>query len=328
MGAARRTLIRWGSILALPGFLWSPTVAASAEREVAGMITEIHLGGGQVEVRSAESELWRAAAPLRTLRSGDTVSATGDAWVVLVLSGRRGVVRVDEAKSPFVVPAPPAARGQLDKGLEILEASFSFLSTTSGELPLATLGTRAGMKPPVILTPHNGLVLPDALVFEWRGSQSSLYALRIVGPDGLVLERTNLATTRFEYPKSAPPLAAGVRYRFQLLPAWHPPQEVWFELVDPDIARKIRDDLRDLEEALGPAPSPATLVTLRAGFLAHNGLLHDARLGVVDELARQPDEPSLHCLLGDLYARQGLPEEAMESFAEARYPTSGAASAR
>jgi uncharacterized protein HemY len=69
-------------------------------------------------------------------------------------------------------------------------------------------------------------------------------------------------------------------------------------------------------------------VTLRAGFLAHNGLLHDARLGVVEELARQPDEPSLHCLLGDLYARQGLPEEAMESFAEARYLTSGAASAR
>lgn len=328
MGASRRTLARWWSIVALPGLLWSPTVAGGAEREVAGMITEIRLGGGQVEIRSAEDELWRAATPLRTLKSGDRVRATADAWVILVLSGRRGIVRVDEATSPFVVAASPAAPSQLDKGLMILEASFNFLSTTSRDLPLAILGTRAGVKPPVILTPRNGLVLPDALVFEWRGSQSSRYAVRIVGPARTVFERADLATTRFEYPKNAPPLAAGVRYRFQLLPAWHPPQEVWFEVVEPDIARRIRHDLRDLEEALGPAASPATLVTLRAGFLAHNGLFHDARLGVVEELARQPDEPSLHCLLGDLYARQGLPEEAMESFAEARYLTSGAASAR
>lgn len=328
MGASRGTPIRWSSVLVLLGFLWSPTVAGSQEREVAGIVTEVHLGGGQVEVRSAGSELWRTATPLRTLRSGDTVSATGDGWVVLVLSGGRGLVRVDEATSPFVVAAFPAARSQLDKGLLILEASFSFLSTTSRDLPHAILGTRGGMKPPAILTPRNGPVLPGALVFEWRGSPSSRYALRIVAPDHLVLERANLAATRFEYPKDAPPLAAGVRYRFQLLRAWQPPQDVWFEVVDPRTAREIRDHLLDLEEALGPTAPAATRATLRAAFLAHNGLLHDARLEIVEELARQPDEPSLHCLLGDLYARQGLPEEAMESFAEARSVTEGPASAR
>jgi len=329
MSATKRTL-RWcWSIVLLPSILSSPAVAESAAREVAGMITEIHVGRGQVEVRAADSDRWRAATPLLALKGGDAVSATGDAWVVIVLSGGRGIARVDEATSPFTVPAPPVGRGRLHKGLRILEASFDFLATTPpSDATYKPLGTRAVLKPPVILTPRNGLVLPDSLVFEWRGSQTSAYVVRISGPDGLVFERTNLAATRFQYPRTAAPLAAGVRYRFQLLPPWSPPQDAWFELVDPDRAQTIRHELRDLEDALTPAPSAATLVTLRAGFLAGNGLLHDARLGLVEELARQPEEPTLHFLLGSLYARQGLGDEALESFAEARFLMSGAAKPR
>jgi hypothetical protein len=220
-------------------------------------------------------------------------------------------------------------RSPLHKGLRILEASFNFLSTTPRDLPLGTLGTRAGMKPPAILTPRNGLVLPDSLVFEWRGSRSSLVTLRIVGPDRLVFERANLAAVRFEYPKNAPPLVAGVRYRFQLLSASSPPQEVWFELVKPGDAQTIRRELHDLDEALASAPPPpSTLAELRAGLLASHGLLHDARLGLAEEIVRHPDEPTLHFLLGDLYLRQGLSEEATESFAEARLLMSGPVSAR
>jgi hypothetical protein len=325
MSATKRTRWYW-SILVLPAILWSPTVAGSAEQEVAGMITEIHVGRGQVEVRSAESERWRAATPLLTLKTGDAVSTTEDAWVVIVLTGGRGSARVDEAASPFTVPAPSAGHSRLHKGLRILEASFDFLATTTlRDLKLGPLGSRAGLKPPVILTPRDGLVLPDSLIFEWRGSQSSAYGIRISGPDGLVFERTNVVATRFQYPRNAPPLAAGVRYRFQLLPPWSPPQDAWFELVDPDRAQTIRHELHDLEEAFAPGLSPATLATLRAGFLAGKGLLHDARLSLVEELARQPDEPTLHFLLGDLYARQGLGEQAKESFAETRFLMNGAA---
>ncbi len=329
MGATRQTL-SWGwSILALPAILWLPAVAGGAAREVAGIITEIHPGRGQVEVRSAEGEGRRAATPLLALKSGDEVSTTEDAWVIIVLSGGRGSARVDEAHSPFTVPAPPAGRSLLHKGLRILEASFDFLGTaTPADLTFGPLGTRSGAKPPVILTPHNGLVLPDSLTFEWRGSQSSAYGIRISGPDGLVFERANLVATRFQYPRSAPPLTAGVRYRFQLIPPWGPPQDVWFELVDAGRAQTIRHELQDLEDAFAPALSPASLVTLRAGFLAGNGLLHDARRSLVEELARQPDEPTLHFLLGNLYARQGLRSEAMEAFAESRFLMNGVASPR
>lgn len=328
MDATKRTRNGWLGLLVLPGILWLPTGAASAEREVAGMITEIQMGRGQVEVRLAASERWRPAMPLLALKAGDTVAVTGDAWVVIVLSGGRRTVRVDEATSPYLVTAPALGRSRLHKGLAILEASFDFLSATARERPVGVVGTRAALGPPVILTPRNGLVLPDSLVFEWRGSQSSLYGVRIVGPDGLVHERGKVAGNRFQYPESAPALTAEVRYRFQLLAPWQPPQEVWFEVVEPEVARQIRRDLRDLEEALTPVLSPATLATLRAGFLAHSGLLHDARLGVALELARRPEEPTLHFLLGDLYMRQGLSREAAASFAEVSFLMSGAGSAR
>jgi hypothetical protein len=329
MSATIRTPSWYWSLLVLPGLLWAPTVAGSAEREVAGMITEIYVGRGQVEVRSADSERWRAATPLLTLKDGDAVSTTEDAWVVVVLTGGRGSARVDAAASPFTVPAPSGGRSRLHKGLRILEASFDFLvTTTPRDLTFGPLGTRSGMKPPVILTPCNGPVLPDSLVFEWRGSQSAAYWIRISGPDGLLFEHRNLIATRFQYPRNAPPLAAGVRYRFQLLPPLSPPQEAWFELVTPDRAQTIRDALHDLEEAFAPALSPATLAILRAGFLARNGLLHDARLSLLEELARQPDEPTLHVLLGSLYARQGLGEEAKDAFAETRFLMNGTTKTR
>ena len=116
MGATKRTLISSASILALAAILSFPSPGRSGEREVAGMITEIHLGEGRVEVRSAETELWRPAMPLLTLRAGDTVTTTQDAWVVIVLTGGRGSVRVDEANAPFSVTAPLVDRGPLHKG--------------------------------------------------------------------------------------------------------------------------------------------------------------------------------------------------------------------
>jgi hypothetical protein len=322
MGVMGRPRIAGYLALALLAGGGLPAPALGAEPEVAAMITEIRVGQGRVEVGSAGTERWRPASPLLALRDGDVVAATGDAWAVVVLSGGRAV-RVDEASSPFPVARPAAGEGRLHKGLRILEASLDFLSTTHRDLLFGNLGSRAGVKPPVILTPRNGPVLPESVVFEWRGSRSSRYGVRILGPAGVVLERSDVADTRFAYPADAPPLTPGVRYTFQLVPAWHPPQAVWFEVVAPDRARRIREDLRDLETAL-PAERPgATAVILSTGFLAERGLLHDARLRVADALVRQPEEPTLHFLLGDLTARQGLAQESMEAFAEARFLLGG-----
>jgi hypothetical protein len=58
---------------------------------------------------------------------------------------------------------------------------------------------------------------------------------------------------------------------------------------------------------------------MRAGLLAREGLLHDARRVVIDALDADRDEPTLHLLLGDLYTRTDLTELAAQSFDEAQF---------
>lgn len=319
---------RWGTgwlLVAL--FLGTHALAASAYAqggEIAGMITEVKMGRGQVEVRPAGSQEWRRAGPLLAVRPGDAVRATEDASVVILLSGGRGSVKVVAAGSPFVVPAPKAEETKGQKALTLLEATVGFLSTTAKEVPRATLTTRAGAKPPVILSPRNGPVLPGSLTFEWVGSRIARYTVRIVSPQGVVLEKKDLAGARFDYPPEAPPLAPGVRYTFQVLSGNLPTQEAWFEVLDATRARAIRRELTELEQAV-PAVSPNTLVTLRTAFLANNGLLHDARATLAAAVARDPDEPTFHLLLGNLYGKVGLPEQAAESHDEAAFLLSGPA---
>jgi hypothetical protein len=276
-----------------------------------------------VEVKAAAAQEWRKAGPLLALRAGDTIRVSDEAMAVVLLSGGRGSVRVTKANSPFVVAAPQAGESKAQKAMTLLEASLGFLSTTAKEEPRATLSTRGGPKPPVILTPRNGPVLPDSLTFEWLGSRFSRYTVRIVGPKGVVIEKKDLTGARLEYPAGAPPLSPGVRYTIQVLSGSHPTQEAWFEVMDPARAQAIRQDLRGLEQSLGRSPSPNTVAALRAGFLARNGLIHDARLTLVAALAKDSDEPTLHLLLGKLYETAGLRDQAAEAFDEARFLLTG-----
>ncbi len=294
--------------------------------ETAGMVTEIKNDRGRVEVRTAGGAEWRPAAPLQALRAGDTVRAGGDARAVIVLSGGLGKVRVNAANSPFLVPAPAPEAGKTQKALGLLKSVVTYLSSGAKELPRAALHTRNAPRPPVILSPRNGPVLPESLTFEWLGSRFSRYSIRISGPAGAMLERRGVVGPRFDYPSGAPAFTPGVRYTFQVVGGNHLPQEAWFEVVDPGRAEAARRDLAEMEQALGPTALPNTVAALRAGFLASNGLMHDARLVLVAALAKDPDEPTLHSLIADIYTKTGLPDQAAEAYDEAQFlMTRGAA---
>ncbi|MBI3825938.1 MAG: hypothetical protein HY294_08080 [Candidatus Rokubacteria bacterium] len=281
------------------------------------MLTEIKVGRGRVEMKTGGAD-WRPATPLSALRAGDQVRASGDAIAVVLLTGGRGTVKVDTAASPYTVAAP-SGDGKVDKAKSLLTSSLGFLSAGSKEPPKAVLSTRAATRPPEVLTPRNGPVLPDSLVFEWQGSQFSRYTVRIVDPSGVVLERKGVVGARFPYPADAPVLKPAVRYRFQVEALNHPAYETWFEVVDPGRAAAVRQSLEQLEASLGPGVSPNSLAAVRIGALAADGYLHDARLLALAALARDPDEPALHMLLGNVYLKTGLPRLAAESLDEAQF---------
>ncbi len=96
-------------------------------------------------------------------------------------------------------------------------------------------------------------------------------------------------------------------------------QEAWFEILDAERARTIADDLAALTQSFGSGTSRNSVAVVRAGMLASNGLLNDARRVVLDALASDPDEPALHQALGSLYQKSGLGEMAAESFDEAQF---------
>jgi len=322
--SGKRWLAAWVAALVLLGSQCFPAPAGGQGSESAGMITEIKVLRGQVEVRLAGIQEWRKAGPLLALRAGDTVRATEDASVVILLSGGRGSVKVTRTSSPFVVAGLQPGETKAQKAMTLLESSLSFLSATAKEEPRATLSTRGGPRPPVILSPRNGPVLPDSLTFEWLGSRSARYSVRMVGPAGPVLERT-VTGARLDFPPDAPSLRPGVRYTIEVVSGNHPVQQAWFEVVEPARAQAIRQDLKELEQAVGPTASPNTLIALRAGFLASQGLLHDARQALVGGLTKDPDEPTFHFLLGKLYEKAGLAEQAAEALDEARFLMSGPA---
>jgi hypothetical protein len=286
-------------------------------RDVGAMITEIKPGRGRIDVSGPGASDWRPAGPLLALKVGDRLRATEDASAVVVLAGRRGSVQVDAARSPFTVTAPPAD-SKLQKAFLLVESGLGFLGSTPRETPRPVLSTRSLSRPPVILSPRAGPVVPDALAFEWQGYGFARYTLRVVAPSGVVLERSGLTGGRLAYPADAPALVPGTAYTLQLFSGQSRVDEVHFEVVDRQRADDLRRDLRDVEQALGPDVPVSSRAVMQAGVLASRGFLHDARRVVVTALATDADQPSLHALLGDLYARTGLPREADEAYEQAR----------
>lgn len=304
-------------VLSLLALLAPPTPAWAQPGETAAVITEIKPGRGRVEVKPAAGGDWRPARPLLALRPGDVVRASENASAVVLLSGGRGTVRVEGAAAVLTVPAVPAGSAG-GKARALVEASLGYLAGTTREASQVGLATRGVARAPVVLSPRNGRVLPEALVLEWLGTRFTRYTVRLVGPSGSAVER-QVTGSRWEYPADAPALTPGTRYTLQVTAAGHPPQEAWFEVVDAARARAVAADLAALEQELGPSVSPTSRAVLRAGLLAREGLLHDARRVVLATLDTDRDEPTLHLLLGDLYTRTGLAEQAAESFDEAQF---------
>jgi hypothetical protein len=312
--------VRMRSLVSLGlGALLGLAAPADAQTgETAAVITEIKPARGRVEVKPAMSGDWRPARPLLALRAGDVVRTTENASAVVLLSGGRGTVRVEGAAGALTVPGMTAT-GQGQKAKALVDASLGSLAGTTKESSQAVLATRSMGRPPVILSPRNGRVLPEALAFEWLGSRFNRYTVRLVGPNGPVVDRREVTGPRWEYPADAPALAPSVRYTLQVTGASQPTQEAWFEVVDATRARAIAGDLTSLEQELGAAAPPTSRAVMRAGLLAREGLLHDARRVVVAALDGDRDEPTLHLLMGDLYTRIGLTDLAAESFDEAQF---------
>jgi len=288
--------------------------------EVAGMITEIDVRSGNAAVRRVDVADWRPASPLLALDVGDVVRVNGDGYVVVLLAGGRGSLRIDATNSPVVIqgPRPTQDEPRLRRAWVLLEEGFWGLFGLSRDLPQQKpLGSRGPTEGVVLLTPRNGPVLPEGLAFEWEGNPAARYTLRLVGPAGLVFARPDVTEASFSYPIQAPPLVSGVRYEVEVVDELQRSDKAWFEVADRARAETMRKNLRDLETD-GASLSAETLAMVKVGYLVSEGFLADARSMLIAATARNQRNPALLYVLGKVYERLGLYSKAAESFSRAR----------
>ena len=310
------TMKRGWATLALALMLGLAALASAADP--VGVLTEIRAERGQVEVKRAGEPQWTAAQPLLALRPGDQIRTTGEARASLVFTGGRGAQGVSASNSPFTVQ-PPAAPAAGDKVKGLVGSVTDFLSGKQKDLAYLPLSVRSVRPPRVVqLQPRATKLLPGAVTFEWTGSDTLRYKVRVLGPQGVLWEQANLPRKPVSYPASAKALEPGVRYSWQLEPDGQPMQQTEFEILAPAEAARVREALDVLVPASLPGYPPSSVALMRAGYDLRDGLYTDARRELLTALASDPDEPTLHLLLGQVYDTVGLGELAQREFIEAR----------
>ena len=303
---------------ALAGALAMAFATWAIAADPVGVLTEIRAEKGRVEVKKAGEADWKGAQPLLALRAGDQIRVSGEARASLVFTGGRGAQAVSAANSPFTVQVPAAA-GAGDKAKALAGSVTDFLAGKQKDLAYLPLSVRAVRPPRVVqLQPRETKLLPGVVTFEWSGSETLRYKIRVLGPQGTLWEQSNLPRKPIAYPASSPALEPGVRYSWQLETEGQPMQQVEFQILAADDAKRVRESLDILTpDSLSGYP-PSSVALMRAGYVIRDGLYAEARRELMTALAKDPDEPTLHMLLGQVYEQVGLGELAQREFIEAR----------
>jgi len=289
----------------------------AAGAEPIGIITELHLKNGQVEVKPAAGGDWQAVKPLFAISAGDQVRATGAGRAVLVFVSSQHNTVVTRENSPYVATAPPPP------GLgERVKAALSFLQSTPREPRRKALVVRSSpeLTPLVIVAPRESDVAADSVNLEWIGPPTPRHTVRIVSADGRVLwEKTNVAAGPLAVAPADVRLAPG-RYRWELESQEHGIQRAGFDVATAEAATRVRLAVDAVKQARYPA---GTAALLKAAALMRERFLADARRELLQAVAANPEEPTLHLVLGDVYERIGL-----DNLAAAEYDQAETLSAR
>jgi hypothetical protein len=236
--------------------------------------------------------------------------------VIILLSNDPRSLTIDAANSPFVVPAPRVEKARSEKVVLLLRAIVAYLSASTQENLAPILVTRHSGTAASIVSPRAGPVLPGPLSLEWSPGRAGSVTVAVLSAGGeVLLRRGGVTTNTLSYPDAAPSLVPGERYLIRV--QTHPDSaalETWFEIVGSERAAEAHRDMADLARLVSPTVPVSTVVLLKAGYLARQGFLHDARALLIAALDRAPREAALHLLLGHVYTETGLPELATESY--------------
>ncbi len=295
------------------------TSLPAQSQDAIAVITELKLNGGDVQIRLPGKNSSERPAVLQSLVPGTQVLVSKDAWAVILFTDGSKTVKIDGKTSPLEIKPSNAKAGQGSNPLAQAAALLLGKKPPPTYVPLATRGSK---KPPSLLSPRNTKLMTEAPNLQWMGMDQQVGTVRVYGPDGLVWSAENIALTQIKYPPTAAPLKPGIEYSWSLEKKGFAPEKASFRILAAEEAKSVRERLSSLQQ--NPAASSATtLAIIKAGLLMSNELFYDAREMLVDVLKSDPDEPTLHFLLGEIYDKTGLKSLAAEEYSEAEFLRKG-----
>ena len=293
------------------------TPAGAQKQEAIAVITELKLNRGDIQIQLPGKNTSERAAVLQSLFPGTRVLASKNAVAVVLFTDGSKTVTVDEKSSPFEV------KGSQAKGREpnVLGQVAALLLGKKQPPTYVALATRGSKRPPTILSPRNTRIMSEAPNLQWMGMDQQTGTVRVYGPQGTIWTAENLALTQIKYPPDAVPLQPGIDYSWSLEKKGFPPETASFKLLASEECTRIQERLASLQTTAGATST--TLAILQASFLISNELFYETREILIAALKTDPDEPTLHLLLGDLYDRTGLKNLAADEYGEAEFLSKG-----
>lgn len=292
----------------------TPAVLGAQSQEAVAVITELKLNRGDVQIRLPGKKTPEKPAVLQSLYPGAQIHASKDASAVILFTDSMKTVTIEEKNSPFEVKPPEAKAGQATAGVKQVA---SFLLGKKKPPTYVPLAVRGGKRPPTLVSPRNTKLLTDLPTLQWMGMERQTGTVRVYGPEGLLWAAEDIALTQIKYPSSAPRLKPGVEYSWLIEKKGFPAEKGRFKILAPEEAKLVQEQMRSLDGTAGLTKT--TGAVLKVGLLVAHELFHEAREVVAEAINADPDEPTLHFLLGEIYEKTDLKSLALEEYSEAEF---------
>ncbi|MCI0450838.1 MAG: hypothetical protein L0Z51_00435 [Candidatus Latescibacteria bacterium] len=253
-----------------------------------------------------------------SLAEGDEVKTGADAEAEIMFASGNWV-QVG-ANSSMRIKGQPGSKPK-EQNFEVVQ-NFLKLKSTEGTSSIS--GLRSGDKASALraISPCQTKVRGARPTFAWTAEDPSLELQFIVyNETGIHWQTTVSGATSVAYPADAPALVPGVSYSWTLEtsdPLVSPPLRTaasFFEIIAPKDVAALDTDLAVIEQN---KPGVTTYHVMRASIFFDRGLYADAIIETQAAIAIDPENDSLHAILGKLYAETGRTDEAMREMEKSR----------
>lgn len=301
------------SLLAIALLLLSrQAIFAAQSDEVIAVITELKFNRGDIQITAPGKTSAEKPGVLQSLYNGSKVLVSKDATAMVLFTDGSNTVKVDDKNSPYEVKR--AAKSGQAAGK--LKETANLLVGKSSAPNFVALAVRGKLRGPTLLSPRDGKLLTATPTFQWMGMESEPSTVKVHGPQGVIWSAENLATTQIAYPSSAPALKPGESYSWSVERRGAAVEKTSFRLGSFDDNRTLQEQLAAIDA--NTALPKTTAAILKGNLLVARAYFYDAREILLSAAKADPDEPTLHFLLGEVYDKTGLRNLAQEEFSEAQ----------